>query len=186
MSMPVMPLPKNGPCLPGYTPSGNICVPTANAKHAIAKNRLTLGTACALVCTSLVASAQAPDFAVNAKNISMKAPAGMVSVTQLTVTSMRAVTSVGEEVDRIVINDPDSSGVDSESCTFHRYSNGKWMSVFEAEENGADAKQARWRPLKGQTAQLLVDQSDSECFPVRIVRLTRFNPNLDDIVLNVK
>jgi hypothetical protein len=38
MSMPVMPIPKNGACPSGYTTQGNMCVPLANAKPAIAKN----------------------------------------------------------------------------------------------------------------------------------------------------
>tara|TARA_Y100001935_G_C17173456_1_gene441408 strand:- start:102 stop:281 length:180 start_codon:yes stop_codon:yes gene_type:complete len=36
--MPIVPLPKNGTCPPGYSPSGNMCVPTSSAKPAIAKN----------------------------------------------------------------------------------------------------------------------------------------------------
>ena len=38
MSMPAMPLPKNGACPSGYTQQGNMCVPNANAKPAIPRN----------------------------------------------------------------------------------------------------------------------------------------------------
>ena len=38
MSMPVMPLPKNGPCPSGYNTHGNYCVPQSSAKPAILKN----------------------------------------------------------------------------------------------------------------------------------------------------
>lgn len=38
MSMPVMPIPKNGSCPPGYSTQGNTCVPNAGAKPAIPKN----------------------------------------------------------------------------------------------------------------------------------------------------
>ena len=38
MTMIPMPIPKNGSCPNGYVSQGNMCVPTKNAKPAIAKN----------------------------------------------------------------------------------------------------------------------------------------------------
>lgn len=38
MSMPIMPVAKNGACPSGYHAEGNMCVPSANAKPVIAKN----------------------------------------------------------------------------------------------------------------------------------------------------
>ena len=38
MSMPVVPIEKNGSCPPGYRPSGNMCVLNSNAKPVIVKN----------------------------------------------------------------------------------------------------------------------------------------------------
>ena len=38
MSMPIMPVAKNGACPSGYHAEGNMCVPSANAKPVIAKD----------------------------------------------------------------------------------------------------------------------------------------------------
>ena len=38
MNMPVMPIPKDGPCPAGYYSNGNTCVLNANAKPVIVKN----------------------------------------------------------------------------------------------------------------------------------------------------
>lgn len=38
MPMPVLPIPTDGPCPSGYFRQNNLCVPTASAKPAIAKN----------------------------------------------------------------------------------------------------------------------------------------------------
>ena len=40
MSMPVVPIAKNGNCPSGYRSSGNMCIPNAGAKPAIAKTVL--------------------------------------------------------------------------------------------------------------------------------------------------
>lgn len=37
MTMPVLPIPRNGTCPSGYAPQGNMCVPRAGARPAIPK-----------------------------------------------------------------------------------------------------------------------------------------------------